>query len=190
MILTFAFENFYSTVTVLARLRAGESLTVEAYDRSGQTKIASGALLTVDNQIDQSTGTTRLKAVFENRDSALFPNQFVNVQLLLDVKKGTVVAPVAAIQRGSQGTFVYAVKPNRTVEVRPITVGPIAGSDAAIDSGLSAGEEVVVDGVDKLREGSVVELISRTTGGTGAAGSGPGKPTGKGGREGTRPPQN
>ncbi len=149
---------------VLTKLRAGESLTAEAYDRTGQTKIATGTLLTVDNQIDQSTGTTRLKAVFENRDHALFPNQFVNVQLLLDVKKGTVVAPIAAIQRGPQGTFVYAVKPDRTVEVRPITVGPIAGSDAAIDSGLSAGEEVVVDGVDKLQPGSAVQPRMSDTG--------------------------
>jgi membrane fusion protein, multidrug efflux system len=143
---------------VLDKLRAGEPLQVEAYDRAGQTKIASGSLLTVDNQIDQSTGTARLKAVFQNENHVLFPNQFVNVRLLLDVRTGTVIVPVAAIQRGPQGTFVYAVKGDQTVEVRPVTVGPIAGGEAAIDSGLSAGEQVVVDGVDKLRPGSAVQV--------------------------------
>ena len=142
---------------VLAKLRAGERLPVEAYDRSGQAKIAAGALLTVDNQIDQSTGTTRLKAIFENQDNALFPNQFVNVRLLLDVKKEAVIAPLAAVQRGPQGMFVYVVKPDHTVEVREVTVGATAGGDAAIDKGLAQGDAVVVDGVDKLRAGTAVE---------------------------------
>lgn len=142
---------------VLAKLRAGDRLPVEAYDRSGQTKIAAGALLTVDNQIDQSTGTTRLKAIFENEDNALFPNQFVNVRLLLDVKKEAVIAPLAAVQRGPQGMFVYVVKPDHTVEVREVTVGATASGDAAIDKGLAQGDAVVVDGVDKLRAGTAVE---------------------------------
>ena len=143
---------------ILKKLQADERLPVEAYDRAGQTKIATGSLLTVDNQIDQSTGTTRLKAVLENQDNALFPNQFVNVRLLLDVRKGAVIAPVAAIQRGSQGTFVYVVKTDKTVEVRQITVGPTAGTDAVIEAGLSPAEMVVVDGVDKLRAGSTVQI--------------------------------
>src|SRR2546427_1617857 len=148
---------------ILKKLQADERLPVEAYDRAGQTKIATGSLLTVDNQIDQSTGTTRLKAVLENQDNALFPNQFVNVRLLLDVRKGAVIAPVAAIQRGPQGTFVYVVKIDKTVEVRQITVGPTAGTDAMIEAGLSPAEMVVVDGVEKLRAGSTVQIKTADT---------------------------
>jgi multidrug efflux system membrane fusion protein len=143
---------------VLAKLRAGARLPVEAYDRAGTTQIATGALLTVDNQIDRNTGTMRLKAEFANDDDVLFPNQFVNVRLLLDVRKEAIIVPTAAIQRGPQGTFVYAVKADRTVEVRPVTVGPTVGADAAIEAGVAAGETVVVDGVDKLRAGSVVNV--------------------------------
>ena len=141
---------------VLTKLRAGEQLRVDAFDRAGRTRIASGSLLTVDNQIDPTTGTTRLKAVFENADHALFPNQFVNVRLLLDVKSEAIIAPAAAIQRGPQGTFVYVVKSDQTVEVRPVALGPTAGAETAIENGLSANEVVVTDGVDKLRAGSAV----------------------------------
>ena len=146
--------------SILTQLHSGEQLPVEAYDRAGRVRLATGSLLTVDNQIDQSTGTTRLKAIFENKDSALFPNQFVNVKLLLDIKKEAVIVPVAAVQRGPQGTFVYIVKPDQTVDVRQVTVGPAAGSDASVDAGVSAGETVVVDGVDKLRAGSKVQVKS------------------------------
>jgi membrane fusion protein, multidrug efflux system len=145
---------------VLKRLRAGGRLPVEAYERSGKTKIATGYLLTVDNQIDPSTGTSRLKAVFQNHDNALFPNQFVNVRLLLEIKRGKVIVPIVAIQRGPQGTFVYAVKADKTVEVRPVTVGPAEGNDASIESGLSVGDVVVVDGMDKLQAGSKVRVQS------------------------------
>jgi len=148
---------------VLKKLHAGDPLPVEAYDRAGQTKIATGSLLTVDNQIDQSTGTARFKAVFQNEDNALFPNQFVNVRLLLDVRKGAVIAPLAAIQRGPQGTFVYVVKPDQTVEVRPVTLGPATGGDVAIDTGLSPGEQVVIQGVEKLRPGSAVQVKAPET---------------------------
>jgi len=143
---------------IMKKLTAGEQLRVEAYDRTGQKQIATGSLLTVDNRIDQSTGTTRLKAIFDNEESALFPNQFVNVRLLLDVMKGTVIVPVAAIQRGPQGTFLYVVKPDHTVEVRQVTIGPTTGGDAAVESGLSANELVVVQGVDKLRAGATVQV--------------------------------
>ncbi len=143
---------------VLKKLRAGERLPVEAYDRAGQTKIATGSLLTVDNQIDQSTGTSRLKAVFPNEDHELFPNQFVNVRLLLDVKKEVGIIPLVAIQRGPQGTFVYVVKADKTVEVRQVTVGPTEGNNASIEAGVSPGELVVVDGADKLRAGSTVRM--------------------------------
>ncbi|HZP43313.1 MAG TPA: MdtA/MuxA family multidrug efflux RND transporter periplasmic adaptor subunit [Candidatus Binatia bacterium] len=142
---------------VARKLAAGEQLAVVAFDRSGRTKLAEGTLLTTDNRIDPSTGTTRLKAVFPNDDGALFPNQFVNVQLLLDVRRDAVVAPIAAVQRGPQGTFVYVVKADRTVAVRPVTVGPQDGDDAVVETGLVPDEVVVVDGVDKLRAGSVVQ---------------------------------
>jgi multidrug efflux system membrane fusion protein len=142
---------------VVTKLRAGVRLPVEVYDRAGQTKIAEGALLTADNQIDQSTGMTRLKALFPNQDNALFPNQFVNVRLLLDVRSEAIIVPAAAIQRGPQGTFVYVVKADHTVEARPVTVGPATGTDASIERGVSATEQVVVDGVDKLRPGSTVQ---------------------------------
>ena len=155
---------------ILGKVRAGERLTVEAYDRAGQNKIAAGALLTVDNQIDQSTGTTRLKAIFPNDDDVLFPNQFVNARLLLDVRKGAVIVPLAGIQRGPQGTFAYTVKPDHTVDVRQVTLGPTSATDAAIEAGLSAGEVIVIEGVDKLRAGSTVQV--RTPGGE-ASGSRP-----------------
>jgi len=142
---------------VMKKLTAGEQLEADAYDRGDQNRIASGSLLTVDNQIDQSTGTVRLKAIFPNDDGALFPNQFVNVHLLLDVKRGTVIVPVAAIQRGSRGTFVYLVKADHSVEVRPVAVGPAGRTEAAIETGLAANDVVVVEGTDKLREGTVVQ---------------------------------
>lgn len=143
---------------VLRKLAAGEQLPVEAFDRAGKTKITTGSLLTADNQIDSSTGTTRLKAVFENQDHGLFPNQFVNVRLLLDLKPEAIIVPAAAIQRGSQGTFVYVVNADQTVEVRPVTIGASAEGRASIESGLAAGEVVVVDGVDKLRAGALVSV--------------------------------
>jgi multidrug efflux system membrane fusion protein len=149
---------------VLKKLRTGARLPVEAYDRSGKTKIATGYLLTLDNQIDPSTGTARLKAVFQNRDNALFPNQFVNIRLLLDVRRESLLVPVVAIQRGPQGTFVYVVKASQAVEVRPVTLGITEGNDASIDAGLSTGEVVVVDGMDKLQAGSHVRLSERDSG--------------------------
>jgi len=143
---------------VMTKLRAGGKLAVEAYDRSGRTKIADGELLTTDNQIDAATGTFKSKAIFPNRDHALFPNQFVNVRVLLDVRKDTTILPTAAIQRGPKGPFVYVVKADQTVEVRPITIGVTEGADTSVDSGLSPGDLAVVDGADKLRAGSKVEL--------------------------------
>ncbi len=143
---------------VLQKSAAGQPLVVDAYDRAGQTQLATGALQSTDNQIDPTTGTTKLKAVYDNTDGALFPNQFVNVRLLLDVKKGAVIVPGAAVQRGKDGTFVYVVKADSTVEVRPVTQGPAARGETAIDGGLTAGEQVVTDGVDKLRAGAAVRL--------------------------------
>jgi membrane fusion protein, multidrug efflux system len=143
---------------VMKKLTAGDKLSVEAYDRDAKNKLAAGTLLTVDNQIDPTTGTVKLKAQFPNDDYGLFPNQFVNVRLLLDVKREATVIPTVAIQRGAQGTFVYVLKSDNTVTVRPIALGPTQGENAAVDKGLAPGDMVVVDGTDKLRDGAKVEL--------------------------------
>jgi len=145
---------------VLKRVRAGEHLSVEAYDRSGQNKITDGRVLTVDNLIDQTTGTTRLKALFDNKDNTLYPNQFVNIRLLVEIKKNKIIIPAVAIQRGPQGMFVYLVSNDQTVDVRPVQVGTIEGVNASVEQGLSEGEQVVTDGVDKLRSGSKVQVNS------------------------------
>ena len=143
---------------VLAKLGAGEKLPVDAWDREQKQRLASGTLLTVDNQIDPTTGTVRLKAVFPNTDGRLFPSQFVNAHLRLDVRRGATVVPAAAIQQSAQGAFVYVVKPDHSVTVRPVKVGVTESDNAAIDSGLSPAEMVVVDGAERLREGSQVAL--------------------------------
>jgi len=146
---------------VLKKLRAGNRLSVDAFDRSGTARLARGSVLTVDNQIDPATGTSRLKAVFDNKDSALFPNQFVNVRLLVEVSKHSLILPSQAIQRGPQGNFVFVVKPDQTVEVRSVTVGNAEGAQVSVTHGLTAGESVVIDGGDKLRGGSLVRLVSK-----------------------------
>jgi membrane fusion protein, multidrug efflux system len=143
---------------VLDKLKSGASLQVEAYDREQKQKLATGTLLTVDNQIDPTTGTVKLKAVFPNRNNELFPNQFVNASLLVEVKRAAVVVPSAAIQRGPQGPFVYLVKPERTVSVQPVTLGVTQGDDTAITTGLTSGDPVVVAGAEGLREGSRVAV--------------------------------
>ncbi len=143
---------------VLKRLHSGAALPVSAFDRSGTTKLAEGKLEWMDNQIDPSTGTVKLRALFDNADGMLFPNQFVNAQLLVDSLHDATVMPTAAIQRGAPGTFVYVVKADDTVTVRPVKLGPVSGSDVAVLSGLEPGEQVVVDGADKLREGAKVTL--------------------------------
>jgi multidrug efflux system membrane fusion protein len=158
--------------TIMKRFSTGAILPVTAYDRSQQTKIADGKLLTVDNQIDPTTGTVKLRAEFENKDESLFPSQFVNAQLLADTLKNVTVAPSAAIQLGSPGTFVYLVNPDDTVTVRPIKVGPTDGQHTAVLAGLEPGDRVVVDGVDKLRDGAKVSL--RSAGGNSAAAVGGG----------------
>jgi multidrug efflux system membrane fusion protein len=141
---------------VLKRMRSGQQLVVDLYSRDLKTKLATGTLLTIDNQIDPNTGTVRFKAVFANEDNALFPNQFVNARLLVDTKQGAIIVPTAAIQRSPQATFVYVVKDDSTVEVRNVVVGPTEGDDVAVDSGLSPGEVVVTEGVDRLQRGMKV----------------------------------
>jgi membrane fusion protein, multidrug efflux system len=133
-------------------------LTVDAYSRDDQTKLASGYLLTIDNQIDPATGTGKLKAIFENHDSSLWPNQFVNVHLLLEIQKNIIAIPAAAIQRGPQGTYVFVVKADKTVDMRVVSIGLTSGTLAAVTTGVAEGELVVTDGQDKLQAGSKVEF--------------------------------
>jgi multidrug efflux system membrane fusion protein len=142
---------------VTERLRAGEPLPVLAYDRDNAKPIAEGRLLTIDNQIDPSTGTYKLKAVFDNSDDVLFPNQFVNVRLHIDTREGLVLVPQAAVQRGSPGTYVYVVSKDRSAHVRPVTVALNESGESGTSAGLKPGEIVVVDGQDKLEDGSKVE---------------------------------
>ncbi|MGH8506820.1 MAG: MdtA/MuxA family multidrug efflux RND transporter periplasmic adaptor subunit [Stenotrophobium sp.] len=141
---------------VLKQLGGPEKLAVDAYDRAQTVKLASGTLTTVDNQIDPTTGSVKLKAEFANADESLFPNQFVNVRMLLQVEHGVTLLPSAAIQQGSNGAYVYVVKPDSTVTLRQIKTGAVQGEDTAITSGLAVGETVVTDGVDRLSEGSKV----------------------------------
>lgn len=149
---------------VMAKLRAGQKLPVDAYDRADKAKLASGMLLTADNQIDPATGTVKLKAQFPNADNALFPSQFANVRMLVDVKRDAVLVPSAAVQRGTPGTFVYVVGAEGTVSVRRVKLGPAQGESVSVESGLAAGEMVVVDGADKLREGAKVDASTREAG--------------------------
>ena len=147
-----------SIPTVLQRLQRGVRLPVEAYDREYRRKLAEGALLTIDNQVDPTTGTVRLKAQFPNTDYRLFPSQFVNARLLIDTQRGATVVPTAAVQQSSRGSFVYVLRPDQTVGVRQVTVGVTDGDDVSIERGLAVGEQVVVEGAERLRDGSAIEL--------------------------------
>jgi len=133
------------------------TLQVEAYSRDDQTKLATGKLQTIDNQIDPTTGTAKLKAVFDNKDNQLWPNQFVNANLLLETRKNSTVLPTAAILRGPQGAFVYAVKPDNTVEARTVTISLNQGNITVVTAGVNPGDTVVTDGQDKLQTGSKIE---------------------------------
>jgi membrane fusion protein, multidrug efflux system len=138
------------------------TLAVEAYSRDDETKLATGKLETIDNEIDQTTGTGRLKAVFNNKDNALWPNQFVNIHLLIETRKNSTLIPAAAVLRGPQGTYTFVLKPDKTVELRPVTVAVSQNNMAAMASGIAPGDIVVTDGQDKLQAGSLVE--PRTSG--------------------------
>lgn len=146
---------------VLTRLRAGGPVPVEAFDREGRTRIATGTLVAVDNQIDASTGTVKLKASFDNARGALFPNQFVNARVLVTELKGAVLVPNEAVQRGAQGPFVYVVKPDKTVELRKIALGPSESGVTAVREGVAAGDALIVDGADRVQERSRVEPTTR-----------------------------
>jgi multidrug efflux system membrane fusion protein len=151
---------------VTAAVRKGEKLPVEVFDRSHTTKIASGVLLTTDNQIDPTTGTFKLRAEFTNEDEALFPNQFVNVQLLVDTIKDAVVIPTSAVERGQQGTYIYVVTPEQTAAARPIKLGAIEGERVQVVEGLAVGDRIVTDGADRLKDGQKVILTGNEAAGT------------------------
>ncbi len=183
---------------VMKRLHAGASLTVEAYDRTNATKVADGKLLTVDNSIDITTGTIKLRAVFANADDSLFPNQFVNIQLLQNILNDQIIMPNSAVRRGAPNgvatTFVYVVKPDNTVTVRPVTLGVVDGEKVAVTAGLKAGEVVVTEGGDRLRDGAPVQLPNSAPASVADAQpagkpAAPGKPGGRRGRGNGKPPQ-
>lgn len=142
------------------RMKVGESLPVEAFDRGQKIKLASGKLLTADNQIDATTGTIKLRAEFKNEDSSLFPNQFVNVKMLVNVQKDAIVIPVSGLQRGKNGDYVYILNGKNTVSLRPVKSGQADADVVSIVSGLNVGDQVVVDGADKLRDGAKVKLAT------------------------------
>ena len=165
---------------VMNKLHGGiaSQLRVEAYDRDDSKKIAEGNLATIDNQIDPATGTYKLKATFSNNDNSLFPNQFVNVHMLVDTRHNLMIVPASAIQRGPQGMYVYVVTGGDTAKIRPVTVAQTTGNNVGISAGLSSGETVVIDGQDKLQDGSRVTIgISPT----GNPAGGNGQPAAQGG---------
>lgn len=146
--------------SVLEHMRGKTPLAVEAFDRDGKTRLAAGKLLTVDNQIDVATGTVKLKAEFANADNRLFPNQFVNARLRVETRRGATLMPTAAVQRGTQGTFVYVVGEDKSVAMRTVALGPVNGDIVAVEKGVAAGERVVIDGADKLRDGGKAEIAT------------------------------
>src|SRR5712671_1343813 len=171
-----------SLQAVLRRMRGGTSLTATAFDRSGTNRLDTGRLDTVDNQIDTTTGTVKLRAIFDNSDQTLFPNQFVNVQLLVDTVRGADLIPNSAVQRGAPGTFVYVVKPDETVAAQPVTLGPGDDRRIVITKGLEPGQRVVTDGADRLKDGAKVRLVQ-----SGGAAQ-PRAPSGEQPAAGTQPP--
>jgi multidrug efflux system membrane fusion protein len=154
---------------VMKRLAAGAKLPVVAFDRSNTTQLATGTLATVDNQIDTTTGTVKLRADFDNADNELFPSQFVNARLLVDTLHDTVIVPTPAVQRGAPGTYVYVVNADNTVSVQPIKIGPADGDRTSVVSGLKAGQQVVIDGADRLRDKAKVSVNNGKPGATASA---------------------
>jgi membrane fusion protein, multidrug efflux system len=164
---------------ITRRLKVAKALPVTAFDRSGSVKLGTGELRTLDNQIDTTTGTLKLRADFANQEDTLFPNQFVNIELLVDTLRGVTVMPTAAVQRGAPGTFVYLVNADQTVTVRPVTLGPSHGDTVAIEKGLSPGDRVVIDGADKLRNGA--RVVARDEGASTPAAGAPASAAGAAG---------
>jgi multidrug efflux system membrane fusion protein len=157
---------------IMKQVQTGAKLSVTAYDRSNTTSLAGGTLETLDNQIDTTTGTLKLRAMFNNQDNLLFPNQFVNARLLVDTIHDAVIVPTSAVLNGSMGQFVYVVKDDSTVTVRPVKIGPVDGERTSIASGLQTGERVVIDGSDRLKEGAKITIpADRPRGASGARGA-------------------
>lgn len=163
---------------IVHRMHGGEPVVVEAWDRDSKNRLATGVLVAADNQVDTTTGTVKLRAEFPNQDYTLFANQFVNARALVDTKRQVPVIPAAAVQIGNEGSFVYVVQADDTVKVQPITAGIADGTQLSVDAGLSPGQVVVVDGLDRLREGSKVQVSAAT--GTPANGSPGAKPPASG----------
>ena len=164
---------------ILAQLHAGKTLDATAFDRSGMTQLETGQLATIDNQIDTTTGTVKLRAQFPNANLNLFPNQFVNVSLHVDTVQGTSIVPSSAIQRGAPGTFVYLVKPDNTVGIQVVTLGPSNGEQVAVTKGLDPGQVIVTDGADRLKDGAKVEVVQPAAQNPGQPGQSPPKAPGQ-----------
>ena len=145
--------------TVMNLIKSRKPIKVEAYDRAQNVKLATGLLLNTDNSIDTTTGSIKMRAEFKNEDGSLFPNQFVNIKLLTDVEKDAVVVPISGVQHGRNGDFVYVVENEKTVRMSPVTTGHQEGEFVSIKQGLALGEEIVIDGADKLRDGANVKII-------------------------------
>jgi len=165
---------------ILKQMQAGAQLPVTAWDRTNTQQLATGTLQSIDSQIDTTTGTIRLKAIFPNADQSLFPQQFVNVVLLLDTLHNATLIPQAGVQRGAPGTYVYVVNADQTVNVRKVTLGAGDATNISITQGLAPGETVVVDGADKLKDGAKVLVRQGAGGGGGGAGGGAGQAPGTG----------
>ena len=165
-----------SLPAVLKQLHSGATLQATAFDRTNTAKLGTGHLETVDNQIDPTTGTVKLRAVFDNADEQLFPQQFVNIELLVDTVHNTTIIPTSAVQRGAPGTFVYVIKPDSTVAAQPVTLGPSQGDNVAVSKGVDPGQQVVTDGADRLKDGAKVTLTEKT---------GPSGPTGEAPQDGS-----
>ena len=162
---------------ILRRFRTGNKVPVDAFDREGRTKIATGTLVAIDNQIDPTTGTVRLKASYGNTDGVLYPNQFVNARVLIDVLHEAILAPAEAIQRGPQGAYVYVVKPDKVVQMRRVQLGPSEGATISVRTGLSDNEALVVDGAEKVQDGARVEpSVRKAPAGAPATPGAPGAP--------------
>ncbi|MCU9958076.1 MdtA/MuxA family multidrug efflux RND transporter periplasmic adaptor subunit [Burkholderia sp. BKH01] len=158
---------------ILKQVNAGQKLSVTAYNRNNTVPLETGSLATLDNQIDTSTGTVKLRANFDNKEGMLFPNQFVNTRLLVDVMRNATIVPTSAVLTGSIGQFVYVVKPDNTVTVRKVKPGPVDGERTSIVSGIAPGERVVTDGSDRLREGAKISIpADKPKGASGARGAG------------------
>jgi len=168
---------------IAKRLQAGAVLPAMALDRTGSSKIADGSLQTFDSQIDQTTGTIKLRALFPNTDRLLYPNQFVNIRLLLDTHKDVTTMSTAGIQRGSPGTFVYVINADSTVSVRPVKLGVTDGEHVEVLSGLAPGERIVIDGADKLRDGAKIIVRSENNPAQAAPDKGPSDQDKSGGKK-------